>query len=104
MGAIIDILLLDRCDIPVLKDKYPDCVLINMTNSIDRIQQYRLIVPGEDQYDDSYYNFLFDSMIATSSRNFQARFENDERFKQRIRTRADAKLTTSMRRDRDLAE
>lgn len=92
MGAIVDILFLDRCDISTLKNKYPDCVLINLTNTTHHIQQYRLIVQGEDQYDDSYYNFLFDNMIAMCSKNFQSRFENDESFKQRIRARADVNL------------
>ena len=92
MGAIIDIIYLDRSNISCLKEKYPDCVLTNLTNTSLRIQQYRLIIPNVEQYDDSYYNFLFDNMISTCSRNFQSRFENDDSFKQRIRARADANL------------
>jgi hypothetical protein len=90
MGAIIDILVLDQADIQLLKARYPDCVFKNQSNSSGRFQQYRVIIPGEDQYDDSYYNFLFDNLIAQSSRNFMARFEYDEQFKGRIRARADA--------------
>lgn len=90
MGAIVDTLLLDGTDIPLLKHQYPDCVLINQSNTDQRIQQYRLIIPCEDQYDDSYYNFLFDNLIATCSRNFLNRFEYDEWFKTRIRARAEA--------------
>ena len=89
MGAIVDILLLAECDIHVLKSRYPCCVLTNKTNSAQLIQQYRLIVPNVDQYDDSYYYFLFDNKIAMTSRNFQSRFENDELFRVRIRARAD---------------
>jgi hypothetical protein len=92
MGAIVDIIHLDQLGISLLKDRYPDCVLINLTKTNLRIQQYRLIIPGIEPYDDSYYNFLFDNMIATDSRNFQSRFECDELFKQRIRARADTNL------------
>lgn len=90
MGAIVDVLFLAECDIHVLKERYPACVLTTQTNSSQSIQQYRLIIPNEDQYNDGYY-FLFDNKIATSSRNFQSRFENDEFFKERIRARAEAK-------------
>jgi len=91
MGAIVDIIHLDQSGISLLKDQYPDCVLINLTKTSLRIQQYRLIIPGIEQYDDNYYNFLFDNMIAMGSRNFQSRFEGDELFKQRIRARAECK-------------
>jgi hypothetical protein len=91
MGAIVDMLLLAERDIHVLMSEYPCCVLTNKTNSAQSVQQYMLIIPDKDQYDDNYYYFLFDNNIATSSRNFQSRFENDELFRERIRARADAK-------------
>jgi hypothetical protein len=90
MGAIVDILLLDELSITLLKSHYPACVLKNQSNTSDRYQQYRVIIPDVDQYDDSYYDFLFDNLIASSSRNFMSRFEHDESFKSRIRARADA--------------
>lgn len=88
MGAIIDILLLEEGDTEILRRRYPNCVLRNETNSAIRCQRYRLIIPDEDQYGDSYYNFLLDNSIATTSRNFQARFGYDEAFRERIRARA----------------
>lgn len=95
MGAIVDILHIDREDLPALLHRYPDCVLLNQTNSNLRIQKYRIIIPGEDQYDDSYYIFLLEHSIAMCSRNFQARIEYDEHFKKRIRARVDAKKNES---------
>lgn len=94
MGAIIDTLLLDRIDVPLLRNRYPDCVLTNQTRTEHRVQQYRLIIPDADEYVDNYYNFLLDNLIAMCSRNFRARFDHDEMFKARMRARADANLRT----------
>ena len=87
MGAIIDTLLLGEPEIILLKNKYPQCVIKKITDSIQLIERYRLIVPGEDP-DDNYYNFLVDNGIAMSSTNFRSRLESDARFTERMRTRA----------------
>lgn len=90
MGAIVDILLLDPDNTDLLKKQYPGCVLTNLSNTAHRLQEYKLIVPELDLYDDSYYFFLYDNLIAMSSRNFLARFEYDKHFRDTIRARADA--------------
>ena len=86
MGAIVDILLLGQDDISLLKKRYPECVLTNLTNSNQLTQRYRVIIPGEE-LDDSYYYFLLENLIATSSKNFQARLESDEKFTERMKSR-----------------
>lgn len=60
MGTIVDILLLDPANIDLLKEQYPGCVLTNLSKTTHRLQEYKLIVPDLDQYEDSYYFFLYD--------------------------------------------
>lgn len=91
MGAIVDILFLGQEEISLIKNTFPGCVLINLTNSNHLTQRYRLIIPGVDD-DDSYYNFLADNLIAMSSSNFRSRLESDQTFSERMGARAAATL------------
>ena len=100
MGAIVDILLLSRDDISLLKKKYPSCALINLTNSVQVTQRYRLILPTVEQDDISYYSFLLDNLIAMSSANFLARIESDEDFSKKMR----ARFASNLRKFMDLSK
>lgn len=85
MGAIVDVLHLGQKELCLIKVEYPNCLAINQTNSSHIIQKYRVIIPDEDE--DSYYMFLLDNRIATSSANFLCRVENDPKFAESMRAR-----------------
>ena len=87
MGAIVDTLFLGEDEISLFKKTFPDCVLINLTDSSHLHQRYRLIIPSQD-LDDSYYYFLIDNHIAMSSISFRSRLESDEKFTARMEARA----------------
>ncbi|HJV64790.1 MAG TPA: hypothetical protein VJ550_03555 [Geomonas sp.] len=92
MGALVDILLLDRADANALRTEYPEAVLENRTNTGHRIQEYHLVLTEGEQVEDRYFDFLLDRLIATASRNFQARYSNDQEFRARMKARADENL------------
>jgi hypothetical protein len=92
MGAIVDIMWIDKGNIELIRNRYPASVIRNQSECGIGIQKFRVIIPNEDPYDDSYYFFLFDNLIAMCSRNFQARLVEDEKFRERIRARAEENL------------
>jgi hypothetical protein len=85
MGAIVDFLLLGPEELVLVKNKYPNSLATNQTNSAQIIQLYRVIIPNED--DDSYYHFLVDNQIAMSSKNFYSRIKSDQKFVKRMKAR-----------------
>lgn len=92
MGAIVDVLLLDRADAQAVRTEYPAAVLVNKTNTEHRIQEYHLVISEPEGTEEGYFNFLLDRLIATASRNFQARYARDEAFRTRMKARADENL------------
>lgn len=93
MPAIVDTLVMDRADIPLLRSQFPCCVVVKNTTSDNCVQQYQVIIPEEDPADDRYYNFLLDNLMATSSWRFQLRYSSDGMFRERIKARVSARLS-----------
>lgn len=87
MGAIVDTLHFGPEEISLLIDEYPDAVITNLTNSHQVFQQYRVIIPSKNWYEDSYYVFLLDNGIAMSSSTFCSRIESDPKFVTRMRAK-----------------
>ncbi|WP_324081275.1 hypothetical protein [Geomonas sp.] len=83
---------MDRSDVIALRLQYPHAVLTNKTNTDHRIQEYDLVIPEGSCTEESYYEFLLDHLIATSSRKFQARYSHDHNFRERMKARADENL------------
>jgi hypothetical protein len=92
MRAIVDLLYLKVVEVGIIKNQYPHCQITLRSGAKDHIQQYQLVLPDEDENDDSYYNFLLDNLIAMCSRKFHARLARDKDFRSRIRARADSNL------------
>ncbi len=85
MGAVTDVLHVGPKELCLIKTEYPDCLLINQSNTEFTIQKIRVIIPNEDE--ESYYLFLVDNCIALSSTNFLCRVESDRKFAESMRTR-----------------
>jgi hypothetical protein len=89
VGAMIDILYLNRDDILILKGKYPHHVLKQISFSDLKTQRYRIIIPNIE-FEEDYYGFLLDNLIAMSSTNFRSRLDSDEVFRKKMVIRAAA--------------
>ena len=85
MGAVTDVLHVGPKELCLIKTEYPDCLLINQSNTEFTIQKIRVIIPNEDE--ESYYLFLLDNCIAMSSVNFRCRVESDRKFADSMRAR-----------------
>jgi hypothetical protein len=96
MKGIVDILWVEKDKIGLIMNRYPTSVIKNESGSGIGIQKYYITIPDEDPYEDSYYFFLFDNLIAMCSRNFQARLVEDEQFRERMRARADENLKKAL--------
>ncbi|MBJ6801578.1 hypothetical protein [Geomonas propionica] len=82
---ITDVLILGRAELDLLCDEYVGCRVARLSPSYSLIQQYRITIEAEDE--DSYYNFLLDNCMATSSHNFYYRVRLDKAFSEKIRRR-----------------
>lgn len=85
MKTIIDILILGPEELNIIKDKYPKCRILQLTNSDHMIQQYQVTINHENE--DDYFMFLLDNVIAMSSSNFYSRVKSDKAFADRIKKR-----------------
>jgi hypothetical protein len=85
MNVIIDTLILGPEKLNIIKDKYPQCQITQLTYSDYMIQQY--LVTIHDKSEDDYYMFLLDNVIAMSSNNFYSNVKSDMKFNSRIKAR-----------------
>lgn len=87
MGTIIDILNIMPRDIEVFHIKYPDCLILNPAfRDYDKAQKIVIVIPDEEE--NSYYDFLLNNGIATSSKEFTYRVSHEKLFADRMIERA----------------
>jgi hypothetical protein len=87
VGAIIDVMLIDNGQQAVIQRAYPKCIMRDMHDGEALPKRVRVIIPDEE-LEETYYNFLVDSQIASSSSNFVARLTSDAAFAERMKRRA----------------
>lgn len=85
MSAIVDRLILGPKDIDVIKRRYPACITTNLSRSRSSFQEYRVIIPNEEE--DSYYNYLLDCHLATSSHKLISRLASDKTFAESVQSK-----------------
>jgi 7-cyano-7-deazaguanine synthase in queuosine biosynthesis len=86
MGTITDILYVGKKEVRKIQDRYPNCIICDMSDSMHEKNKFGIVIMGVNEED--YYNYLVDSLMATSSAEFRFRMECDSPFKTRMTARA----------------
>ncbi|HBA87234.1 MAG TPA: hypothetical protein DCZ75_04375 [Geobacter sp.] len=87
MGAIVDKLFISDEAVEVIRNKYHDCLVRNITPTNQLTQVYRVVITDENIAEDTYHDFLVNNMIATYSVSFTTRLVKDDKFRDRMKIR-----------------